>query len=85
MRIKIWASVWPEVPDQGPYKMLNIIRRDAPYSVGDTTHYGAVIVIPPRIPPFTEDVDQSVIVKLDPASLNKWADESVFNQASEFL
>jgi len=60
--------------------MLDIIERDAPYSVGETTHYGAVIVIPPPIPPFTDDVDQSVIVKLNPASVSTWCEESVFDK-----
>jgi hypothetical protein len=80
MRIKIWASVESEFPNQGPYKMLNIIERDARYSVGDITHYGTVIIIPPPIPPFTEGVDQSVIVKLNPASLDTWADGGVFDK-----
>ena len=78
MQIKVWASVEPQCPDQGPYKMLDIIARDALYSVGETTHYGEVIIIPPPIPPFSEEVDQSVIVKLDPASLTTRPDESVF-------
>lgn len=81
MRIKIWASVEPQFPNQGPYKMLNIFERDVPYSVGDPTHYGVVISIPPSMPPFVEDdVDQSVIVKLNPASLNTWPEESVFDK-----
>jgi hypothetical protein len=76
MQIKIWASVEPQFPDMGPYKMLDIIERDAPYNVGETTHYGEVIRIPP--PGFSGDVDQSVIVKLNPASLTAKPDESVF-------
>jgi len=80
MRIKIWASVSPQFPDQGPYKMLDIVEKDAPYCVGETTHYGAVIIIPPPIPPFAEGVDQSVIVKLDSASVNIWCEESVFEK-----
>ena len=47
--------------------MVDVVERDAPYCVGETTHYGTVIAIPPAITPFTEEVDQSVIVKLDPA------------------
>jgi hypothetical protein len=80
MRIKVWASVEPRFPDQGPYKMLDIIERDAPYNVGEMTHYGAAIVIPPPIPPFIDDVDQSVIVKLNPESVNTWCEDSVFDK-----
>ncbi len=81
MRIKILAGVKPEFPNQGPYKMLNVVERDAPYSVGDATHYGVVTTIPPSMPPFVDDdVDQSVIVNLNPASLNRWAEESVFEK-----
>lgn len=74
MRIKIWASLEPQFPDRGPYKALDIIERDAPYSVGDATHYGPVI----SLPPFADnESDQSVIVQLDPARLNTVPAESV--------
>jgi len=80
MRIKIWASVNPKFPDLGPYKMLDIVEKDAPYSVGEMTHYGAVIIIPPPGALSGEGVDQSVIVKLNPASLTARPDESVFEK-----
>jgi hypothetical protein len=80
MRIKIWASVESRSPDLGPYKMLDIVEKDAPYRVGDMTHYGAVTKIPPPITPFTDDTDQSVIVKLNPASLGTRPEESVFEK-----
>lgn len=80
MRIKVWASFDPQFPNQGPYKSLDTIERDAPYSVGDATHYGPVITIPPPIPPFSDDVEQSVIVNLNPASVNTWCEESVFEK-----
>ncbi len=41
------------------------------------THYGEVIVI---LPPIYQDVDQSVIVKLNPPSLATRPDESVFEK-----
>jgi len=28
MRIKIWASLEPQFPNRGPYKALDIIKRD---------------------------------------------------------
>src|SRR5208282_872141 len=77
MRIKIWASVEAQSPDSGPYKMLDVVERDTLYAVGEMTHYGAVILVPSPITPYTEDVDQSVIVKLNPASLATRPDESV--------
>jgi hypothetical protein len=46
MRIKIWASVHTDFPETGPYKMLDIVQRDNPYSVGDLTHFLAAYVIP---------------------------------------
>jgi len=48
------------------------------------THYGVVIKIPPPIPPFTDDADQSVIVKLDQASLSTKPVESVDRRPSHF-
>jgi hypothetical protein len=49
------------------------------------THYGPVIDIPPPIPPFTNgDVDQSVIVKLNSATLNTWPDGSVYEKPPSF-
>jgi len=44
------------------------------------THYGAVIIIPPPGALSGEGVDQSVIVKLNPASLTARPDESVFEK-----
>jgi hypothetical protein len=78
LRIKIWASVDAQFPSIGPYKMLDIVEQEVLYAAGDMTHYGVVIIIPPPIAPFTEDTDQSVIVKLDPTSLSTKPEESVF-------
>jgi len=78
MRIKVWTSNDPSFPDVGPYKMVDILERDAYYSVGDVTHYGVVTAIPPPFVLLSEDVDQGVIVKLDPSSLTTRPDESVF-------
>jgi hypothetical protein len=80
MRIKIWASNDPSFPDAGPYKMLDILERDSHYSVGDVTHYGVVTAVPPPSALPSEDVDQSVIVKLEPSSLTARPDESVFEK-----
>src|SRR6266436_3457505 len=74
MRIKIWASLEPQFPKRGPYKALDIIERDALCGVGDATHYGPVILLPPFA---DDDADQSVIVQLNPASLNTRPAESV--------
>jgi hypothetical protein len=82
MRIKILASTRPTFPDRGPYKTLDIVETHAPYSVGEITQYGEVITIPPPIHP---DVDQSVIVKLNPASLSTGPDESVFEKPPSSL
>jgi hypothetical protein len=60
--------------------VLDILEEDFPYSVGDATHYGVVIKIPPPIAPFNEGVDQSVIVKLNPDSLAMRPEQSVFPQ-----
>jgi penicillin amidase len=46
MRIKIWASVNPEFPNIGPYKSLDIVERQKPHAIGETTHYGPVIALP---------------------------------------
>ena len=78
MRIKIWASTHADAPESGPYKMIDIVEREDVYAVADSTHYGPVIKIPPPLPPFLEGVDQSVIVKLNPESLNVTPDESIF-------
>lgn len=77
MRIKIWAST-ERFPDRGPYRMLDIVEKDDPYSVGEMTHYGTVVEIAPLIEPFNEDVDQSVIVRLNPASLTTRPDRIEF-------
>jgi len=76
MRIKIWASFNRLTPTTGPYKMQDIIERESLYSLGDFTHYGPVIEIPPPIPPFNSDVDQSVIVELDLTNVGGWCEES---------
>jgi len=45
MRITIWSSANPSIPGSGPYKLLDTVDLPAPYSVGDTTHYGEVELI----------------------------------------
>jgi hypothetical protein len=60
--------------------MQDIVERESLYNLGDLTHYGPVITIPPHIPPFGSDVDQSVIVKFDPESVGSWCEESVFEK-----
>jgi|HubBroStandDraft_2_1064218.scaffolds.fasta_scaffold03399_7 hypothetical protein len=77
MRIKIWASLEPQFHNRGPYKALDIIERDALYGVGEATHYGPVISLPPFV---EDDADQSVIVQLNPASLNTRPEESVLEK-----
>jgi hypothetical protein len=80
MRIKIWASLHEQSPNIGPYRMLDIIEREGPCAIGDITHYGEVINIPSPTPIFTEDADQGVVVKLNPASLMARPAESVFEK-----
>jgi hypothetical protein len=80
MRIKIWRSISEETPTSGPYKMIDIVGRESLYGVGDSTHYGQVVLILPAIQPFTDDVDQSVVVKFDPTSVGRWCEESVFEK-----
>ena len=80
MRIKIWAAANREFPNSGPYKMIDILEEEAPYGVGTVTHYGAVIEIAPPIPPFDEGADQSVIVKINPATLGTPPDNSIFEK-----
>jgi predicted amino acid-binding ACT domain protein len=80
MRIKIWASIDSSFPDAGPYKMLDILERDSHYSVGDVMHYGIVTAVPPPFALPSEDVEQSVIVRLEPSSLTARPDESVFEK-----
>lgn len=77
MLIKIWASDDSSHPTNGPYKLLDTVELNLPYAIGEMTHYGEVLMIPPPVPPFSDEVDQSVIVKLNPASLNTLPDESV--------
>lgn len=81
MRIKIWASFNPEFPNTGPYKSLDIVEREKPHAIGEMTHYGPVIALPP----FADDEsDQSVIVQLKPGSLDTRPDESVLERPPSF-
>jgi hypothetical protein len=76
MRIKILASTKEQFPTPGPYKTMDIVERESPYQVGDTTHYGEVILmVPPAL--LDDTVEQGVVVKLDPMSLETWCEESV--------
>ena len=72
-----------QFPNQVPYKSLDTTEKDAACGVGDATHYSTVITIPPSIPRFSEDVDQSAIVNLSPASVNTWCEERVFQSVKQ--
>lgn len=79
MRIKISASVNEHTPRMGPYKTIDTLERESPYQVGDTTHYGQVILLmPPDV--LNDGVEQGVVVKFDPASLGWWCMESVMEK-----
>lgn len=84
MLIKIWASVDSGIPTRGPYKLIDTVGMPAPYAMGEMTHYGEVILIPPALPPFTEQADQSVVVRLNPASLGTQPDESITPKAPKY-
>jgi hypothetical protein len=76
MRIKMIASDRIVNPESGPYVTRDIVARDKPYVVGEMTHCGQVIKIPPPGVLVGNDAEQCVIVKLDPASLATRPDES---------
>jgi hypothetical protein len=79
MRIKILAITKEQFPTPGPYKTIDIVENEALYQVGDTTHYGEVIlIVPPAL--LDDSVKQGVVVKLDPASLGTWCEESVMEK-----
>jgi hypothetical protein len=80
MKIKIYASVKKEFPTPGPYKKVDVVERDSPYQVGDKTHYGEVILLLPSIVWLNDAVEQGVVVKLDPASVGTWCEESVMEK-----
>jgi hypothetical protein len=80
MRVKILASVKEQSPTPGPYKTLDIVERESLYQIGDMTHYGEVILILPPILWLDDGVEQGVVVKLDPASLDIWCEESVMKK-----
>lgn len=79
MRTKILATIKEQFPTPGPYKTIDIVERESPYQVGDMTRYGEVILILP--PALLDDaVERGVVVKLDPASLDTWCEESVMEK-----
>jgi hypothetical protein len=79
VRVKIIASALPgSKPTVGPFKTLDIVEVHAAYQIGDATHYGPVVMITPDIPPFNQDTEQSVVVNLDPTTINSHPDESVY-------
>ena len=79
MRIKIYASVKADTPTPGPFKVIDVVEMESRYKVGDVTHYGEVILLmPPDV--LGDDVDQGVVVKLDPTSVNTWCEESVMEK-----
>jgi hypothetical protein len=79
MRIKILTSTKEQFPTPGPYKTIDIVQRGFPYQVGDMTHYGEAILILPQAL-FGDAVDQGVVVKLDPASVGTWCEDSVMEK-----
>ena len=74
-RIKIASSVDPSFPDFGPYKVLDTVEVPDLFQVGEMTHYGVVTAITPYA---DDESDQTVIVKLDPISLETRPDESIY-------
>lgn len=79
MKIQISASVKEKFPTPGPYKTIDVVEREIPYQVGDITHYGEVILLlPPDV--VSDGAEQGVVVKLDPASLGRWCEESVMEK-----
>lgn len=67
MRIKLWT--WSHAEERiGPYLMVDLIERPEPLSVGDDTDHGKVVSVLPPIAPFTDEVDQSVVVESGPAN-----------------
>jgi len=80
MRIKISASANERSPTTGPFKTIDTVERDSPYQVVDMTHYGEVVLIMPHILWLNDNVEQGVVVKLDPLSLGIWCEESVMDK-----
>src|ERR1700686_4468741 len=80
MKIKICASVKEKFPTPGPYKTIDTIERESPYQVGDMTHYGEVVLLLPSVLWANDDVQQGVVVELDPASVGWWCPESVMEK-----
>jgi hypothetical protein len=79
MKIKIYASVKADAPTPGPYKAIDVVARDSSYHVGDTTHYGEVVLLmPPEL--LNDGVEQAVVVKLAPMSIGTWCEESVMEK-----
>ena len=64
----------------GPYKTIDTVERDSAYQVGDMTHYGEVVLLLPHILWLNDNVEQGVVVKLDPLSLGIWCEESVMDK-----
>jgi hypothetical protein len=77
MKIDIWAKDNPDVPEHGPYRMLDTVERPDLYLIGEITHYGPVLLFLPLFASLSGDVNQSVVVKLDPASISRRPVESV--------
>ena len=80
MKIKICASIKVDAPTPGPYKTIDIIERKSPYQLGDMTHYGEVVLLLPDILWLNDDVQQGVVVNLDPLRLDVWCEESVMEK-----
>jgi len=80
MKIKIYASVNEDSPTVGPFKTIDIIERASAYQVGDMTHYGAAVLLPPSVMWLNDGVDQGVVVKLHSASLETWCEESIMEK-----
>lgn len=61
--------------------MVDLIENPTLYSVGEMTHYGTVVAIPPAMEAYTgAEADQSVVVKTNPSSLTVRPDESLVDK-----
>ena len=63
MKIEIWGNDNPNLPEPGPYRLLDTVERSDLYLVGDTTRYGPVISFLPLFANRSGNVNQSVVVK----------------------
>ena len=57
--------------------MIDTVERSDIYQIGDATHYGPVLSLLPPFATRSVDVDQGIVVKVDPASVSIKPIESV--------